>query len=176
MGEYALLTEVYGSDLKPKKQKKKHKKTANRVIEPDEMDRVLLEGESVSPEVKVKNLRIDPHDDAGDNYEDYFRNDDRSSNRRSNSYEDISSYSGNIKSFKDDPEYKEFLEYKEKKRNKLLQDEMEVIESKRNNSEYSSYSSYSTNDRLNELMLYIFTGFFVLLLFDNIYKLGKKSY
>ena len=176
MGEYALLTEVYGSDLKPKKQKKKQKKSANRVIEPDEMDRVLLDEESVSPEVKVKHLRIDPHDEEDDNFEDYFRNNDGSSKRRSNRYEDISSYSRNSKSFKDDPEYKEFLEYKENKRNQLLQDEMEVIQSKRDKSPYSPYSPYSTNDRLNELMLYIFTGFFVLLLFDNIYKLGKKSY
>ena len=33
-----------------------------------------------------------------------------------------------------------------------------------------------TDDQLNELILYIFTGFFLLVLYDNIYRLGKKSY
>ena len=32
------------------------------------------------------------------------------------------------------------------------------------------------NHQLNELLLFIFTGIFILLLFDYIYKLGKKSY
>ena len=31
-------------------------------------------------------------------------------------------------------------------------------------------------DQFNELLLYIFTGFFLLMLYDNIYKLGKNSY
>ena len=35
---------------------------------------------------------------------------------------------------------------------------------------------YSPNNQINQLLLYIFTGFFFLMLFDNIYKLGKKSY
>ncbi len=180
MGEYALLTEVYGSDFKEKKKKKQKKKgdskdnskeNINRVIDPDEMDRVLLNGESVSPEVKIRNLKINPHDEMDDHFEEYFRNDSQS-NRPSNRYEDVSSYSRNIKSYKDDPEYKDFLEYKEKKRNRLLENEMRMIESEN----YSNYNQYTTNDKLNELMLYIFTGFFVLLLFDNIYKLGKRSY
>ena len=32
------------------------------------------------------------------------------------------------------------------------------------------------NDQFNELLLYIFTGFFLLMIYDNIYKLGKNSY
>ena len=28
----------------------------------------------------------------------------------------------------------------------------------------------------NELLLYVFTGFFLLMIYDNIYKLGKNSY
>ena len=32
------------------------------------------------------------------------------------------------------------------------------------------------NHQLNELLLFIFSGIFILLLFDYIYKLGKKSY
>ena len=32
-----------------------------------------------------------------------------------------------------------------------------------------------TNDQFNELLLYIFTGFFLLMIYDNIYKLGRDS-
>ena len=32
------------------------------------------------------------------------------------------------------------------------------------------------NTIANELLLYIFTGFFLLMIYDNIYKLGKNSY
>ena len=32
------------------------------------------------------------------------------------------------------------------------------------------------NDQFNELLLYIFTGIFLLVLIDYIYKLGKKSF
>ena len=54
MGEYALLSEVYGSEFKKEKREKKSKKKIP-VIEPDEMDKVLLGEQSVSPEVKVRN-------------------------------------------------------------------------------------------------------------------------
>ena len=32
------------------------------------------------------------------------------------------------------------------------------------------------NDQFNELLLYVFTGFFLMILYDNIYRLGKDSY
>ena len=32
------------------------------------------------------------------------------------------------------------------------------------------------NDQFNELLLYVFTGIFILILIDYIYKLGKKSF
>ena len=32
------------------------------------------------------------------------------------------------------------------------------------------------NEQFNELLLYVFTGFFLLMIYDNIYKLGKDSY
>ena len=170
MGEYALLTEVYGSDFKPKKSKKLKKKEKkaerNRIIEPDEMDRVLLEEQSTSPEVKVKNLSINPYDEQNESYEEYFKNPNV---QKYNDNKPTTVYQRNIVS-NDDSEYQEFLEYK---RNKRLEREMNKIETERKN---QSNFKYSQNDQLNELMLYIFTGFFFLMLFDNIYKLGKKSY
>ena len=58
MGEYALLTEVYGNDYQKKSKKKKEKKekSRNQIIEPDQMDRVLLNEQSLSPEVKLRNI------------------------------------------------------------------------------------------------------------------------
>ena len=35
---------------------------------------------------------------------------------------------------------------------------------------------WNQNEQFNELLLYIFTGFFLLMIYDNIYKLGKDSY
>ena len=61
MGEYALLSEVYGSDFKKEKKGKKSKKKIP-VIEPDEMDKVLLGEQTVSPEVKIRNMNIDPYE------------------------------------------------------------------------------------------------------------------
>ena len=33
--------------------------------------------------------------------------------------------------------------------------------------------SNNTEEQFNELLLYVFTGFFLLMIYDNIYKLGK---
>ena len=34
----------------------------------------------------------------------------------------------------------------------------------------------STEEQFNELLLYVFTGFFLLMIYDNIYKLGRDSF
>ena len=60
------------------------------------------------------------------------------------------------RSFEDDPDYLEFLEYKKSKLN--------------------LGKSSNKDEQFNELLLYIFTGFFLLMIYDNIYKLGKNSY
>jgi hypothetical protein len=190
MGEYALLTEVYGNDYQKKSKKKKEKKekSRNQIVEPNEMDRVLLNEQSLSPEVKLRNLEIDPYEN--DIYHHSF-NHDNPNIKQANDYspqsiherqtnqtnQPINRQNNRSSSYKDDPEYQEFLEYKEYteykeyKRTKSLEHEMKIIDSKR-----ETFNSYSGNDQMNELLLYIFTGFFILLLFDNIYKMGKRSY
>tara|TARA_B100000131_G_C17907097_1_gene528842 strand:- start:318 stop:668 length:351 start_codon:yes stop_codon:yes gene_type:complete len=50
--------------------------------------------------------------------------------------------------YRKDPEYLEFLKSKSDKR--------------------------TNEEQFNELLLYIFTGFFLLMLYDSIYKLGKS--
>ena len=69
----------------------------------------------------------------------------------------------NIKreSLSDDPEYQEFLEFK---RMKTPAHAMRGT------------ANFSTEEQFNELLLYVFTGFFLLILYDNIYRLGKDSY
>lgn len=176
MGEYALLSEVYGSDFKKEKKGKKSKKKIP-VIEPDEMDKVLLGEQTVSPEVKIRNMNIDPYEGSEAKLlEDQNHMNNSNIQSRYLDYSPKSIYHKQIEHqrnnpFKDDPEYQEFLEYKRKKRNKELIDEIEIIEKKQKMS-----TNYSQKDQLNELLLYIFTGFFLLMLFDNIYKIGRKSY
>ena len=36
--------------------------------------------------------------------------------------------------------------------------------------------SKATEEQFNELLLYVFTGFFLLMIYDNIYKLGRDSF
>ena len=64
----------------------------------------------------------------------------------------------------EDPDYQEFLEFKKKK--------YRLIELEQN----KNIVSVDNNEQLNELLLYVFTGFFLLILYDSIYRLGKNSY
>ena len=49
-------------------------------------------------------------------------------------------------------------------------------ENKRNNERKQENQLSNSNEQFNELLLYVFTGFFLLMIYDNIYKLGKDSY
>ena len=76
-----------------------------------------------------------------------------------------------------DPEYEEFLEYKrmKKQENEKKKNIEQKTESKLQLPSVVK-NMIDTNDQFNELLLYIFTGFFLLMIYDNIYKLGKDSY
>ena len=65
----------------------------------------------------------------------------------------------------EDPDYEDFMRFKAMKYNtdkEFRKDNLKV-----NN---------QSNNQLNELLLYIFTGFFLLIIYDNMYHFGKKSY
>jgi len=72
----------------------------------------------------------------------------------------------------DDPLYQEFLEYRNTRNSR----------NSKNQPGPSSLSLSSLNpltgqgEQFNELLLYMFTGFFLLMLYDNIYKLGRDAY
>jgi len=71
----------------------------------------------------------------------------------------------------DDPLYQEFLDYRNSKTSKT---------SKNQSSPSLSLSSLNPltgqGEQFNELLLYMFTGFFLLMIYDNIYKLGRDAY
>lgn len=148
----AELSEVW-HDYKPKKNKKKDKP-----LTPDEMDKSLIKDEKQRLSSLVDDRdkdyryeRINPNVVTSENpYGSTLRRDIVRPSR-----------------IEDDPDYKEFLEFKKNKNSKI---EKPII--KQENIRIND----NNEEQLNELILYIFTGFFLLVLYDNIYRLGKKSY
>jgi hypothetical protein len=55
---------------------------------------------------------------------------------------------------------------------------LEFKRMKMNNQKKSSSRNIETSseEQFNELLLYVFTGFFLLMIYDNIYKLGRDSF
>ena len=69
---------------------------------------------------------------------------------------------------------------------KNLKEKPPVVQEIQNNKVGEGYANYQSpfprrsmtfdNDQFNELLLYVFTGIFILIVIDYIYKLGKKSF
>ena len=83
-------------------------------------------------------------------------------------------------SLSDDPDYQEFLEFKrmkakqsEARQREARQSEARQREAKSSEPRRSLETSHE--EQFNELLLYVFTGFFLLMIYDNIYKLGKDT-
>lgn len=156
----APLSEVWGDSFKPTKKVKKKKKIS-QPLTPEEMDSELLVQDN-----QKNNFDIDPLK------RNKMLRDDRFINE---SYKPISYNNSNIVSamnpfgqiprqLSEDSDYNEFLEYKRNKYNPR------PVENK------SLIPKMNLDYQMNELLLYIFTGFFLLILYDNIYRLGKNSY
>ena len=171
----ALLSEVWPDMIqKPRKTKRLKKKKSedplmNPPLEPDEMETELLDdrtNEELDPNKRLSGMRVSPYTDNETQYQnnkkvvdlDFNNNIVRADKMRNIKRESVLS---------DDPEYQEFLEFKK----------MKNLKSQKN-SKTRRYleSSQDTEEQFNELLLYIFTGFFLLMIYDNIYKLGKNSY
>ena len=166
----ALLSEVWPDMIKkPKKTKRlKNKKDdflMNPPMTPDEMETELLddnENIELNPRKRLSGMRVSPYT----NNEIQYQNNKRVVDLEFNNNIIRADMMKNIKRdsiLSDDPEYQEFLEFKRMK-------------SQNNLSKYSKYLETSTEEQFNELLLYIFTGFFLLMIYDNIYKLGKNSF
>ena len=87
--------------------------------------------------------------------------------RSSNSFSDRMTYNNNKpRIIEDDPDFLEFLEFKKMKNKPKIVD----------NTKEGNNKSLEKDRQFNDLLLYIFTGLFLLIIYDNIYRLGKNSY
>jgi hypothetical protein len=167
----ALLSEVWPDMVqKPRKTKrlKKNKNTdplMNPPLEPDEMETELLDdrvNEELNPNKRLQGMRVSPYTDN----ETQYQNNKRVVDLEFNNNIVRADMMRNIKResvLSDDPDYQEFLEFKRMKTQKR-------------SSKRSQYLESSTEEQFNELLLYVFTGFFLLMIYDNIYKLGRDSF
>tara|TARA_B100000963_G_scaffold348073_1_gene355138 strand:- start:1758 stop:2279 length:522 start_codon:yes stop_codon:yes gene_type:complete len=170
----ALLSEVWPDMVqKPKKKKSKKKSKQedplfNPPMTPDEMETELLEDREnieLDPNRRLNGMRVSPYTDNELQYQDTKKRADLEFNenimrpRKRQSYED-------------DPEYQEFLEFKRMK----ARESRKVEQSRPRPLPSVMKDIISPNEQFNELLLYVFTGFFLLMIYDNIYKLGKNSY
>tara|TARA_A100001015_G_C14773021_1_gene626054 strand:+ start:26 stop:538 length:513 start_codon:yes stop_codon:yes gene_type:complete len=167
----ADLSEVW-QDYKPKKKKKK-----DRPLTPDDMDSGLLIKKRNKELLKDERERISGLIDDRETDYTYERInpnvvtfENPYGSRLEMKGREVKKEIPKPMTLEDDPDYREFLEFKRNKRNKrtILDNSKPKIVYKRDN--------VNSNEQLNELILYIFTGFFLLILYDNIYRLGKKSY
>lgn len=166
----ALLSEVWPDMVqKPKKTKRlKKKKVSDPLmdppLEPDEMETELLDdrvNEELNPNKRLQGMRVSPYTDN----ETQYQNNKRVVDLEFNNNIVRADMMRNIKResvLSDDPDYQEFLEFKRMKSKK--------------SSSKSGFLESSTEEQFNELLLYVFTGFFLLMIYDNIYKLGRDSF
>ena len=170
----ALLSEVWPDMIqKPKKTKRLKKKKGgdplmDPPLEPDEMETELLddrENNELDPRKRLQGMRVSPYTDN----ETQYQNNKRVVDLEFNNNIVRADMMRNIKResiLSDDPDYQEFLEFKR----------MKMIKSQKSSSKPSRYLESSTEEQFNELLLYVFTGFFLLMIYDNIYKLGRDSF
>ena len=175
MTGYALLSEIYkDEDMKPKKRGKKKKKPPSNVpivpMRPQEMDTELLDDDE--PESHIQQMKSSPYDPVSQEYQrvqprDYIMDNTNIMKPYQRPLRRLGPHPNATVEHDDDPEYLEFLEFKKGRREALLAQQRDM--------ERESTLT-SSGDQFNELLLYMFTGFFLLILYDNIYKLGRDSY
>ena len=171
----ALLSEVWPDMVQKPKKTKRLKKVSgdplmNPPLEPDEMETELLDdrtNEELDPRKRLQGMRVSPYTDN----ETQYQNNKRVVDLEFNNNIVRADMMRNIKResvLSDDPDYQEFLEFKR----------MKMMKSQKSSSKPSRLESHqsATEEQFNELLLYVFTGFFLLMIYDNIYKLGRDSF
>ena len=172
----ALLSEVWPDMVqKPKKTKRlKKKKTEDPLFDspltPDEMETELLDDRpnpELDPNKRLKGMRVSPYTDDENQYQDTKKRVDL--NLNNNIVRPDTTRNIVRESLADDPDYQEFLEFKRMKaRQSEVEQEVKSLGTRRS-------LETSHEEQFNELLLYVFTGFFLLMIYDNIYKLGKDT-
>jgi len=191
MSEYALVSEVYGwpGNKKKKKRRVKENREFIKPLSPNEMDKELLNdsektvfNEENEPGLKLRNMSVSPYTDNDTEYQSISRDDYNLLNENVMNTENQNTMQGprmnptrtHLDRF-NDPEYEEFLEFKRRKQRNQQKETEEQRPIQRMIPD-SMKTIIDPSDQFNELLLYIFTGFFLLMIYDNIYKLGKDSY
>ena len=143
----ALLSEVWPdmTPTAPKKKKKKREKIEPQPLTPDEMDRELLR-ENYSESSVSRKL-------AGMRVSPYL------DNNTLYEYPYESREDSNIK------QTKQFNNYRRDYNRRDYNPEYSYPE---------HYYKNTTEEQMNELLLYIFTGLFFIFVYDNLFKLGKN--
>jgi hypothetical protein len=164
----ALLSEVWPDMVqKPRKTRRLKKKKVDdplldQPLTPDEMETELLDDRSnneLDPRRRLKGMRVSPYTDDEIQYQDTSNKVDLELN--DNIVRPSTTRNIRKESLSDDPDYQEFLEFK-RMRNQSAPPQHVLAQN-------------STEEQFNELLLYVFTGFFLLMIYDNIYKLGKDN-
>ena len=173
----ALLSEVWPDMVKnPKKAKRLKNKNnddpvMNPPLTPNEMETELLgdnNNEELNPERRLMGMRVSPYTSNEVQYQNMRKREEEDRNENIQHAESQRSIKREkaVTEYSEDPEYLEFLEFKRRKYTRTTFKDREP----------STESSSSPDEQFHELLLYIFTGFFLLMIYDNIYKLGKDSY
>jgi len=180
----ALLSEVWPDMVqKPKKSKKLKKKTSDdplfdSPLTPDEMETELLDdrtNQELDPSRRIRGMKVSPYTDDENQYQDTMKKVDYEFNN--NIARPDTTVNIRRESLEDDPDYQEFLEFKRMKaRKKQPQPQpQQKISHVENKESHQVPIETSHEEQFNELLLYVFTGFFLLMIYDNIYKLGKDN-
>lgn len=156
MTGFALLDEVYGKGFtkKNKKSKDNVKNSKLRTVPYQDL-------ETVYEEIPV-NRKLN-------NYEEQFNKQKQQHKALFLSPPNCQTNISSIHDILEDPEYRDYLEYR------LLKDKKECVEPLKEGFENKIIVD-TPEDQFNELLLYIFTGFFFIMIINTMYKLGRDSY
>ena len=163
---YANIEEVYGSTFVSKKKKRK-----TRVpLESSEMETKILSKDDMkeftkrnTPESRVSMMGANPYDPVNSMYDNtYINNESIAQGQPVGPNSPFNHPYSMYHYVMNDPDYKDFLIYKKMKHH--------------TNDLYEPFQNVSkdniSGDEFDQLLLYIATGLFILIMFDNVYKLG----
>lgn len=165
---YANLEEVYGKNFKLNGNKKNKRKKIP--LETKEMETELLTKQDMaeftkrnSPMSRVSRINLDPYDKNGNLDGHIYNMNSNNENILNENHIPISPFNHPYSMYHEmlnDPDYRDFLVYKKMKKN--------------TNDLYEPFTnSVDVNSsEFDNLLLYIFTGVFILIMFDNVFKLG----
>lgn len=162
---YANLNEVYGSSFGNSNLSKKKKKK-NIPLETKEMETELLSKKDMNefkmrntPQSRVSRLGINPFDPFNTEYGNINNMNNTLLNENAVGPNNPFNHPYSMYHYiMNDPDYRDFLVYKKMKNS--------------TNSLYEPFMNRGDSNDFDQLLLYIFTGLFILIMFDNIYKLG----